>query len=145
MDFIIKNWYFIIIPAVVIISLVIAVVSMKNNNKNRDKFFSENPNAAKVYVDAKSSGIHSNSIQIHSVNNEKPNYFIEKTKYVLGLLPGTYVISSTFTTTRPGVLHKSVTNTYGPSNQEITVEANKEYVYSFNRQEERYEFEEKVV
>lgn len=141
-DILRSNW---IIPIVIVVMVLYgawAVFYMKNLSKKKDKWFNENPSAAKVIIDPKSKGVIQNSITIDQINDNKPTLFYEKSKTVLGLLPGTYVITSTFSSTRPGLLHKTITETYGPTKQEITVEAGKTYIYTFDKEEGKYSFYE---
>ena len=139
MEFLKQNWYLGLFAVFVVVYYIGLIINMKRKNK----WFIENPTAAKVIVENKQKGIHSISIRVLSVNGGPVEFFYEKGRQVLGLLPGTHVIQSTASSTRPGVLHKSVTKEYGPSNQEVTVEASKTYVYGFDHKEERYTFNEK--
>lgn len=81
-------------------------------------------------------------ITVNSVDGERPLFFTEKLSTGFYVTPGTHIVESSFSKTRPGVLSRSVTTTYGASKQEITVEASKSYNYFFNTKEEAYGFEE---
>ena len=68
--------------------------------------------------------------------------FVEGTKIGLYVLPGRRVIEATFTSSRPGVVHKTVTTSYGPAKVEVQVESRKAYAFSFNEESKSFEFEE---
>ena len=58
------------------------------------------------------------------------------------LAPGKHRITSSFEKTRPGFFSKTVTTQYAPSTQEVEVEAEKTYSYSFDKKNEQYTFTE---
>lgn len=115
---------------------------MKSRKNYIGKWLEANPNAAKVFVVSKTVAIKTEGLVINSVDGQPPVHFQEGMKLGFYVLPGTRVVESTFTTTRPGVMYKTVSKTYGPTKQEIQVEANKVYEYKFNLKEETYEFTE---
>jgi hypothetical protein len=47
-----------------------------------------------------------------------------------------------YSSSRPGVIHKTVTQTYGPYTKELIIEANKNYLLGFDRGQETFTFEE---
>jgi len=76
--------------------------------------------------------------------NEKPKTFtMEGTKQVFYLTPGKHTITSSFQKSRPGILSKRVITEYEPTTQEVEVEAEKTYIYSFDKKNEQYTFTEK--
>lgn len=71
------------------------------NNKN-SKRLEENPTAVKVYLPTlSSSGISTGTIDVESIDGEEPRFFTEGLQRGFYLLPGTHIITSTFTKTRP--------------------------------------------
>lgn len=125
-----------------VVYMIIMVLYMKKWKGNAQKWLAENPTAAKVYIISKSGMVRTNGLVINSVDGNSPILFNEGIKVGIYLLPGTHLIESTFTTTRPGILYRNVSTTYGPTKQEIEVEANKTYGLSFDLKTESYEFEE---
>lgn len=145
MEFLRQYWYIALVVVVMVLYYILYFVTYrKMQNKSKD-WFVNNKDAAKVMIDLNSGIVTSSKIYILSVDGEKPIIEINKNKQVLGLLPGTHVIESKFSYTRPGVIHRNVTKTWGPSKQEVTVEANKTYNYYFDKDQERYFFEEITV
>ncbi|RRD93919.1 hypothetical protein EII17_10335 [Clostridiales bacterium COT073_COT-073] len=134
--------YIMIVVGFMILYAIGVVIYMKQKKNKTAKWLANNPTAAKVYIVNNSNLVRSNGLQINSVDGQIPVTFVETTKTGFYLLPGTHVVESTFTTTRPGVMYRNVSTTYGPTKQELTVEANKTYHYSFDRKNETYEFTE---
>ena len=134
--------YIMLIAGFMVVYLAVMLVYMKNKKNAVNKWLAENPTAVKVYLDTKSGLIHSNTLTIISVDLDRPVHFTEGMKRGFYLLPGKHVVESTISTTRPGLLHRTVTTQYGPTKQEIEVEAGKTYDYSFDLKGEQYEFSE---
>ncbi|UTD12473.1 hypothetical protein HO345_05520 [Treponema denticola] len=139
-------YYFIIIPIGLITYFAFAIFKTKNEKKRVTNWLNEHPNAVKVYIGKTSSvtgylASAARQISVNSVDGERPLFFTEKLSNGFYVTPGTHIVESSFTKTRPGIIYRSVTTTYGPSKQEITVEGLKSYNYSFNTNEERYVFE----
>lgn len=67
---------------------------------------------------------------------------MEGTKQVFYLTPGKHIITSSFQKSRPGILSKRVITEYEPTTQEVEVEAEKTYIYSFDKKNEQYTFTE---
>ena len=134
--------YIMMIAGFMVVYLVGMLIYMKSRKNAVNKWLAENPTAVKVYLDTKSGLIRSNSLRIVSVDLDWPVIFAEGMKQGFYLLPGKHVVESTFSTTRPGLLYRTVTTQYGPTKQELEVEAGKTYDYSFDLKAEQYEFSE---
>ena len=139
-------YYFILIPIGLIAYFAFAIFKTKNDKKRVTNWLNEHPNAVKVYIGKTSSvtgylASAARQITVNSVDGERPLFFTEKLSNGFYVTPGTHIVESSFTKTRPGIIYRSVTTTYGPSKQEITVEGLKSYNYSFDTNEERYVFE----
>ncbi len=116
-------------------------IIFRNKRKGDIKqWLQEHPGAVKVFLEAKSNIVTNNSIQIISVDGQEPVLFYESSKLGFYLTPGTHIIESVFSSSRPGVVHRNVTTTYAPVKNELTVERNKTYTYSFDAKEKTYEF-----
>ena len=153
MDNIVNNasfshiYYFIIIPIGLVVYFAYAIFRTRAEKQRVSRWLNENPNAAKVYI-GKSSSVGSmlasavRQITVSSVDGQWPLFFREKLSIGFYVAPGTHIVESSFSKTRPGFFYRSVTTTYDTSKQEITVEASKLYNYTFNTAEEAYHFEE---
>ena len=112
------------------------------------EWLEKNPKAAKVYIGSTSSNLLSfiltpSSISLIAIDDKKPATFImEGTKQVFYLTPGKHTITSSFQKSRPGILSKRVITEYEPTTQEVEVEAEKTYIYSFDKKNEQYTFTE---
>lgn len=135
--------YVIIIAGFFAVYIIGVIIYMNLKKQNTCKWLKENPNAVKIYInyDANIVKMSTGTIRILSVDGKPPVFFAEKLKSGFYVNPGTHVIESTFTYSRPGVLHKNVSTTYGPAKLEIEAEALRTYNYTFDRKEETYKFE----
>ena len=111
------------------------------------EWLEKNPKAAKVYIGKTSSLLGSiftpSSIRLIAIDDNYPmTSFAEGFKQGFYLAPGNHRITSAFEKTRPGFFSKTVTTQYAPSTQEVEVEAEKTYIYSFDKKNEQYTFTE---
>lgn len=139
----INSNYIIIIAAFFALYILSMIIYMNLKKQNTGAWLKKNPNAVKIYInhDANVVKMSTDTIRILSVDGEKPVFFSEKLKSGFYVNPGTHIIESTFTYSRPGILYKNVSTSYGPTKQEINVEALRSYNYTFDRTEEAYKFE----
>ena len=140
-------YYFILLPIGLLAYFAFAIFKTKKDKQRVTNWLNEHPDAVKVYIGKTSSitGMLASAAQqitVSSVDGERPLFFTEKLSTGFYVTPGTHVVESSFSKTRPGFFYRSVTTTYGASKQEITVEASKSYNYFFNTKEEAYGFEE---
>ena len=146
-----KGFYiYIAVMAVVMAGYSIVLLTMtKKRKKDVQEWLEQNPKAAKVYIGSTSSNLLSyiltpSSISLIAIDNEKPKTFtMEGTKQVFYLTPGKHTITSSFQKSRPGILSKRVITEYEPTTQEVEVETEKTYIYSFDKKNEQYTFTEK--
>ena len=139
-------YYFILIPIGLIAYFAFAIFKTKNEKQRVTNWLNEHPNAVKVYIGKTSSvtgylASAARQISVNSVDGERPLFFREKLSTGFYVTPGTHIVESSFSKTRPSFFYRSVTTTYGASKQEITVENLKSYNYTFHTKEERYVFE----
>jgi len=137
-------YYFIIIPIGIIAYAVYMFFRLKGDRRRKQDWLTAHPNAAKVYIGKNNSILKKlmHKIQVISVDGEKPIFFTEKMVNGFFVAPGTHVVESSFSKTRPGFFYRSVTTTYRPSKQEITAQTGKSYNYTFDTESESYRFEE---
>ena len=111
------------------------------------EWLEKNPKAAKVYIAKTSSLLGSiftpSSIRLIAIDDNYPmTSFMEGFKQGFYLAPGKHRITSSFEKTRPGFFSRTVTTKYGSTTQEVEVEAEKTYIYSFDKKNEQYTFTE---
>ena len=83
------------------------------------------------------------SIRLIAIDDNYPmTSFTEGFKQGFYLAPGKHRITSSFEKTRPGFFYKTVTTKYDSTTQEVEVEAEKTYIYSFDKKNEQYTFTE---
>ena len=123
-------------------------IRANKRKKETLEWLEKDPKAAKVYIGSTSSNLLSfiltpSSISLIAIDDKKPVTFImEGTKQVFYLTPGKHTITSSFQKSRPGILSKRVISEYEPTTQEVEVEAEKTYIYSFDKKNEHYTFTE---
>ena len=111
------------------------------------EWLEKNPKAAKVYIKTNSSLLASmftpSSIRLIAIDDNYPmTSFTEGFKQGFYLAPGKHTITPSFQKSRPGILSKRVISEYEPTTQEVEVEAEKTYIYSFDKKNEHYTFTE---
>lgn len=135
----------------VVVGLILAigtfnVITYRKNmaraNAKSEQFLSENPDAARIYVD--SHGYYQGIVEIHSINGEEPVLYVEDNQTILCVVPGTVVIETSFIYEKKNLMSKKTTTvTVGPAQLEVTVEPNKMYTISGSRETESFSFVER--
>jgi hypothetical protein len=118
-----------------------SAVRLKKIKVNNQRFLAEHPDAAKIYLTAKAL-ITSEAVTVHYVDEKPPVFFTEGAKSGFYTVPGNRMVTMSYTHSRPGVVYKTVTKTYGPDKKELVTEANKVYKLSFDRDTEAFNFDE---
>ena len=145
------KFIYLYIGVMIIFGLGYSFFMFNRANKRKKEileWLEKNPKAAKVYIGSTSSNLISfiltpSSISLIAIDDKKPTTFImEGTKQVFYLTPGKHTITSSFQKSRPGILSKRVISEYEPTTQEVKVEAEKTYIYSFDKKNEHYTFTE---
>ena len=122
-------------------------IRANKRKKEMLEWLEKNPKAAKVYIAKTSSLLGSiftpSSIRLIAIDDNYPmTSFTEGFKQGFYLAPGKHRITSSFEKTRPGFFSRTVTTKYGSTTQEVEVEAEKTYIYSFDKKNEQYTFTE---
>ena len=122
-------------------------IRANKRKKEMLEWLEKNPKAAKVYIAKTSSLLGSiftpSSIRLIAIDDNHPmTSFMEGFKQGFYLAPGKHRITSSFEKTRPGFFSRTVTTKYGSTTQEVEVEAEKTYIYSFDKKNEQYTFTE---
>ena len=128
--------------AIFILAAVFSFVSIKMNQKALTKWLAEHPNAVKIELSSGNNVITQKQLYARVISGEAA-IFNEKAKYIVCADPGDIVLEVTYTYTRPGVLHKTVTTTWGPAKVELNVEKGKDYLLSFDKKEEQFKLSSK--
>ena len=100
-------YYFILIPIGLIAYFAFAIFKTKNEKKRVTNWLNEHPNAVKVYIGKTSSvtgylASAARQITVNSVDGERPLFFREKLSTGFYVTPGTHIVESSFSKTRPG-------------------------------------------
>ena len=144
------KFIYLYIGVMIIFGLGYSFFMFNRANKRKKEileWLEKNPKAAKVYIAKTSSLLGSiftpSSIRLIAIDDNYPmTSFAEGFKQGFYLAPGKHRITSSFEKTRPGFFSKTVTTQYAPSTQEVEVEAEKTYIYSFDKKNEQYTFTE---
>jgi len=132
-----------VIIAVVIIGAIYYsyITKMKKMKASNQDFIAAHPEAVKIFLTTKAL-ITSEAVTVYSVDDEAPQSFIENGKSGLYVIPGSRIVEMAYTYSRPGIVHKNVTQTIGPEKKELLVENGKEYLLGFDRENESFIFKE---
>jgi hypothetical protein len=136
-----QNKYIFFVMGVVIAgTIVFNILRFKSIKSLNTAFLAEHPDAAKIYISGKV--ITWGAITIHSVDGETPVFFTEKIKTGFYVIPGNKIVEMSFTSSRPGVIYKTVTNTIGPVKKNLITKPSQEYMLGFNNKAQTFTFEE---
>ena len=128
--------------AIFILAVVFSFVSIKMNKSALTKWLAVHPNAVKIELSSGNNVITQKQLYARVISGEAA-IFNEKAKYIVCADPGDIVLEVTYTYTRPGVLYKNVTTTWGPAKVELNVERGKDYLLSFDKKEEQFKLSSK--
>lgn len=105
-------------------------------------FLEQHPDAARLFTTYNTNGLSAGSVTIESVNGQKPTYGHQGNKAFAYVAPGTSIVEATFSNTRPGVMHKSVTKVWGPVKLELEIKPNASYELQFDKKAEEFQLVE---
>lgn len=134
--------YAYVVIAIFILAAVFSFVSIKMNKNALTKWLAVHPNAVKIELSSGNNVITQKQLYARVISGEAA-IFNEKAKYIVCAEPGDIVLEVTYAYTRPGVLYKNVTTTWGPAKVELTVERGKDYLLSFDKEEEQFKLSSK--
>jgi hypothetical protein len=136
-----NKYIFTIFGLVIIGTAIFNIARLKKMKASNQKFLEDHPYAAKVYLSLKALAV-SGTVMVHSVDGEAPAFFSENVKSGFTVIPGKRTVEMSYTHSRPGIMHKTVTHTYGPAQKELIVAAHKNYLLGFDRETEAFTFTE---
>ena len=114
---------------------------MKKRKQGYEKWLSDHPDAVKIYLVTSFNAFSNNSLAGRILSsNAYPKIAYEGTKSVIYALPGTVDVELAYSYTRPGLVHKNVTKTWGPTKLSLEVEKGKTYELTFDKDEETFKF-----
>lgn len=142
-----------IFPIIIICLFIYAViVSSKHKNmakKAKDNFLDENPDAVKIYFNKENPIIYyvkhfmklNTTIYTDQANGEAPHMFFEGGGASNGiyLKPGEVTLTLKASKSRSGIIHRTVTTTYGPVELSFRAFPSMEYLIVFKNDEFTYE------
>lgn len=134
--------YAYVVIGVFVLAAIVAIVSVKMNKNAMNKWLMTHPNAVKIELVSGNNVITQKQLHARVVRGEAA-IFMEKSKWIVCADPGDIVLEVTYTYTRPGVLYKQVNTTWGPANVELTLERGKDYLLSFDKEEEQFKLSTK--
>ena len=135
--------YVIYITAAIAIGFGVVFFQNMMLKARQQKYLEQYPDAAKVFLKQKNFLIAYDGVGVATVDDEAAVLFSEGfTKSGFYVKPGNNKVSMVYSSTRPGIMHKTVTTTYGPTDRELKIEPNKSYLLSFDKKAEDFVFEE---
>jgi hypothetical protein len=141
MEIIQNNLYvFLVMGAAIVVSIVYSVVRLNNMKSTNKSFLSQHPDAAKVYLTTKAL-ITAEAVTVHSVNDAAPIHFSEGGKTGFYVVPGKSTVAVSYTYSRPGVMHKTVTTSTDVVQKVPETEPRASYLLGFDRKAENFTFE----
>ncbi|MFV0412911.1 MAG: hypothetical protein ACK5L3_06505 [Oscillospiraceae bacterium] len=134
--------WFAVIALAVVGSIVFNVVRMKKLKNATQNFLAQNPNAAKVYLNAGYKVVSSDAVSVHLVDGGEPILFNKGTKAGFYVAPGAHTVEISYTHNRAGVIYRNVSTTTGSVQKTIAVEPGKEYSLGFDKKQGEFVFTE---
>ncbi|MDO4759394.1 MAG: hypothetical protein Q4A30_01225 [Candidatus Saccharibacteria bacterium] len=130
-----------VIFGISILSYIVYFVRLRSKRSKLDQWLKDNPTAIKVYTATTTGIVSVGTITLHQVDNEPIQHdFTEGISTGVYLLPGKHLLEASFSSSRPGFFHRSVTTTYGPTKLEVEVAVGNTYKLSFNTKAKEFEF-----
>jgi hypothetical protein len=142
-DYFKTYWYVGLAIILVCIGVIVYnVITSKKRKAANTVFLAEHPDAAKIYLVKSVASAAAGTVQVYTVNGAHAQMFSEKTKTGFYVVPGENSISASFSYTRPGVVSRTVTKTWGPTTVTVNAEPNKSYFLGFDRKAENFKLED---
>ena len=133
-------YIFSVMLIVMIVSITYAIIKNKSMKKKGASFLELHPDAARVYLTSKAL-ITSEAVTVYTVNGEEPGRFTDKGKTGFYVVPGNVTVEVSYTYTRPGVLHKTVTTSTDVVEKVLETKPHQSYILGFDRKAECFTFE----
>lgn len=141
-QFVQNNWYIVLFAgAILAFSFVFNARQISRMKSKGKDFLSQHPQAAKVYLTQKGL-IFAEVVSVYTVNGEEPAKFTKGRSMGFYVLPGKSTVEISYTYTRPGIMHKTVSTSTDVVEKVLETEPYKAYVLGFDRKGECFTFEE---
>lgn len=131
--------YFIIgiFGVMIVISIVYNIMYLKKVKDNEKKYREENPDTATIQLYS-STNIVSKNTYIYEIDEKTPIYSSKGIKQFVFINEGEHILSVGASSTRPGVLYKSVTTDIGPTDIKVKIEKKKNYILKYSKNNDFY-------
>lgn len=133
-----------IIGGIILIMVGVTIfnlIFLKKGKEADKKFIEEHPDISTIQVYA-SSHIVSNSTCIYKVDDNYPNYSKASFKAYVFIEEGEHILSVGASSTRPGIMYKSVTTNIGPTDIKVKIEKKKNYILKYDKKNDNFYLEE---
>jgi hypothetical protein len=123
-----------VMVAVMVVCGIFAAKYSKEQKERREEFLSMHPDAVRIRI-ATVAGLKTYTINIQAVDGEKPVFDAKGFKPYILVVPGKRKITLTYMMQRPGIIYRTVTETYGPIDYEIDVKTGVDYAFKYDHKE----------
>lgn len=132
-----------IVAGLAVFYIIMFTAPLKYSKNKRKRLLGENPDAALIYTGTKQKGIKTVQIAVNTIDGMRhTDWFNEGLSLVYAVKAGTHTIEASATTTRPGIMYKHVSETFGPLRVEVEVASRKKYELNFDVKEQEFTFTE---
>ena len=130
---------FIIVGIIVVMVgvTIFNLIYLKKGINADKKFMEEHPDISTIQL-SNSSHIVSKDTAIYKVDDNFPQYSKGSYKPFIFIEEGEHILSVGASTTRPGVMYKSVTTTVGPTDIKVKIEKQKKYILKYDKKKDFY-------
>lgn len=142
MEMLMEKYILVIIPVVFVVAAIAGIIMNKKVKSQANAYLEQHPDAAKVFPSMKVNGLTQGTVTVDSVDGQIPAKGMEKNKFFVYAASGTRILEASFSSTRPGVMHKSVTKTWGPVKLEVEIKPNGRYELQFDKDTESFQLVE---
>ncbi|TLG75491.1 hypothetical protein [Culicoidibacter larvae] len=138
MEIISNYWY---IGVFLVGVMIYAFVMIRMSKRKAQVFLDKNPNASRIYTST-NIGTMLKVVTIHRVDGDKPTVFQKNFKTGILVTPGEHTLVVEYSTTRKGVIYRTVTKTTGQVDVRVNTQEGKSYYISYEKAENRFKLEE---
>jgi len=122
-------------------SVIFTILRNKKMKEDGSNFIKLHPDAARVYLTTKALAV-TEAVTVYTVNGKEPSRFVDKGKTGFYVTPGHSTVEVSYSYTRPGVLHKTVTTSTDVVEKILETKARQSYFIGFDRKAECFTFED---
>lgn len=129
-----------IIVGIIVVMIGVTIfnlIYLKKGINDDKKFMEEHPDISTITLSS-SSHIVSKDTAIYKVDDNYPQYSKGSFKPFIFIEEGEHILSVGASSTRPGVMYKSVTTTIGPTDIKVKIEKKKKYILKYDKKKNFY-------